>query len=308
MTEQANLQGWVMKNALTIDVEDYFHVSAFEGVISRRDWESYPPRVAENTRRVLDLLDELSLKATFFVLGWVAERSPDLVRSIAARGHEVACHGYGHERIYTMTPENFRRDVIQAKKILEDITGSPVNGYRAPSYSITKRSVWALDVLIEEGFSYDSSIFPIIHDTYGIPGAERFPHLIERPSGTILEFPLTTLKMNILGKDMVIPIAGGGYLRLLPVSIIRNGLRRINGRDKQPAVLYFHPWEIDPDQPRIKASFKSTFRHYLNLDTTEDKLRHLLPRLPFGTMREALGEWDAAEASKAAVVQTVGVA
>lgn len=297
-----------MKNALTIDVEDYFHVTAFEGVISRKDWESYPPRVAENTRRVLDLLDELSLKATFFVLGWVAERSPELIRSIAARGHEVACHGYGHERIYTMTPEAFRQDVAHAKKLLEDIAGCPVNGYRAPSYSITQDSMWALDVLVEEGFSYDSSIFPIHHDNYGIPGAERFPHLIERQSGSILEFPLTTLKMNILGKDMVIPIAGGGYLRLLPVSIIRNGLRRINGRDKQPAVLYFHPWEIDPDQPRIKASFRSTFRHYLNLDTTEDKLRYLLPSLDFGTMREALVEWDAAEASKPTVVQTVGAA
>lgn len=297
-----------MKNALTIDVEDYFHVTAFEGVVSRKDWESYPPRVTENTRRVLDLLDEFSLRATFFVLGWVAERSPELVRSIVARGHEVACHGYGHERIYTMTPENFRRDVSQAKKILEDIAGCSVNGYRAPSYSITERSMWALDVLVEEGFSYDSSIFPILHDNYGIPGAERFPHVIERQSGSILEFPLTTLKMKILGKDMIVPIAGGGYLRLLPVSIVRNGLRRINGRDKQPAVLYFHPWELDPDQPRIKASFRSTFRHYLNLDTTEDKLRHLLPRVPFGTMSEVLDEWQAAETSRPTVAQTVGAA
>lgn len=278
-----------MLNALTIDVEDYFQVTAFEGVVDRKDWAVYPSRVENNTRRVMALLDEHGIKATFFVLGWVAERFPLMVREMADNGHEVACHGYGHELVYNMTPESFRADVRQAKNILENITGRPVLGYRAPSYSIVERTMWALDVLIEEGFVYDSSIFPIMHDNYGIPGAERFPHDITRPSGTIREFPLTTLSMSLPGRTMALPIAGGGYLRLLPVGVIHWGMRRINTKENQPTVLYFHPWEVDPDQPRIKARLKSRFRHYVNLETTEGKIRTLLTGLDFGTMAEVLG-------------------
>ena len=276
-------------NFLSIDVEDYFQVTAFEGVVERKDWAVYPSRVENNTRRVMALLDEHGLKGTFFVLGWVAERFPLMVREMADNGHEVACHGFGHELVYNMTPESFRADVRQAKSILENITGRQVLGYRAPSYSIVERTMWALDVLIEEGFVYDSSIFPIHHDNYGIPGAQRFPHDITRPGGTIREFPMTTLNMNLPGRTMALPIAGGGYLRLLPVGVIHWGMRHINQVEKQPTVLYFHPWEVDPDQPRIKARLKSRFRHYVNLETTEDKIRALFKGLEFGTMAEVLG-------------------
>ena len=278
-----------MKNVLTIDVEDYFQVTAFETVVNRRDWPVYPSRVQDNTLRILDLLDEYSLRGTFFVLGWVGEHFPALIHAIADRGHEVACHGYGHNLIYTQKPEAFRQDVHRAKAVLEKLVGRPVLGYRAPSYSITSQSLWALDILIQEGFVYDSSIFPIVHDNYGIPGAERFPHVIGRPEGRIHEFPLTTFPLNVLGRRLVLPIAGGGYLRLLPARLVRHAMRQINVREHQPVVLYFHPWEIDPDQPRIRASLKSRFRHYLNLDLMEDKLRLLFQGLDFETMARVLG-------------------
>ena len=282
------MEHFVLKNALTIDVEDYFQVTAFEGVVDRDDWSVYPSRVENNTRRVMDLLEEHNLKGTFFVLGWVAERFPMLIREISDAGHEVACHGYGHELVYNLGPDDFRKDLRLAKTTIEDITGQAVLGYRAPSYSITEKSLWALDILIEEGFTYDSSIFPIHHDNYGIPGAERYPHDIKRENGTIREFPLTTLNMPLPGKASAFPIAGGGYLRLLPANIIHWGMRRINQVEKQPAVLFFRPWEIDPEQPRIKARLQSRFRHYVNLDLTEDKLRVLFKGLEFGTMKEVL--------------------
>jgi polysaccharide deacetylase family protein (PEP-CTERM system associated) len=275
-------------NALTIDVEDYFQVSAFERYVDRSQWDNYPLRVVENTGRVLDLLESFGLKATFFILGWVAQRCPALVRRIQEGGHEIACHGYGHELVYSIGPERFREDIRRSKALLEDQCGVQVSGYRAPSYSITKQSLWALDILVEEGFSYDSSIFPVLHDTYGIPDAERFPNIIRTGSGPLLEFPLTTLPIQLLWKKMRLPIAGGGYLRLLPVGLIRRGMEAINRRERQPAVLYFHPWEIDPDQPRIKAGMKSTFRHYQNLEGTEDKLKHLFDRLKFASMRDVL--------------------
>jgi polysaccharide deacetylase family protein (PEP-CTERM system associated) len=275
-------------NALTIDVEDYFQVNAFARDISRDDWDSYPMRVEGNTRRILEMLDEFSVRATFFVLGWVAERLPYLVREIQGGGHEIACHGYGHELIYVIGPEAFRQDIRRAKGFLEDITGERIHGYRAPSYSITKHSLWALDILIEEGFSYDSSVFPVIHDTYGIPDAPRFPHLIKRESGSIMEFPLTTYPVRFGKKELRLPIAGGGYLRLFPACIVKKGINAINNREGQPAVFYFHPWEIDPRQPRIKAGLKSRFRHYLNLETTERKLREIIGSIPFGTMRDSL--------------------
>lgn len=270
-----------MQNALTIDVEDYFQVNAFARYVQQDQWDTFPLRVDRNTRRILDLLDSFSIKATFFVLGWVAERLPALVKEICHRGHEVACHGYGHELIFMIGPERFRADIRRSKALLEDQCGIRVNGYRAPSYSITKQSLWALDILVEEGFSYDSSIFPVMHDTYGIPDAERFPHKITTGSGTLLEFPLTTLPLSLGWKKLRLPIAGGGYLRLLPVKIIQQGIAAINERERQPAVLYFHPWEIDPDQPRIRAGLKSRFRHYLNLDKTEGKISYLFEKVDF---------------------------
>ena len=277
-----------MINALTIDVEDYFQVNAFAGHIRQDQWNTYPLRVDGNTRRILDMLDRFSLSATFFILGWVAERLPALTKEIHRRGHEIACHGYGHELVYVIGPERFRADIRRSKKLLEDQCGERVNGYRAPSYSITGRSLWALDILAEEGFTYDSSIFPVLHDTYGIPDAERFPHRIQTGAGPLVEFPLTTLPLQLGWKKMRLPIAGGGYLRLLPVGVVRRGIEAINQREEQSAVLYFHPWEIDPDQPRIKASLKSRFRHYLNLGKTEQKLTHLFSRIRFAPMNEVL--------------------
>ena len=277
-----------MVNALTIDVEDYFQVTAFERYVKRSDWGNYPLRVGNNTRRILDLLDEYGIKATFFVLGWIAETLTTLVQEIQRRGHEIACHGYGHELIFHIGPERFRTDIRRAKHVLENQCGQRVCGYRAPSYSITSRSLWGLDILVEEGFSYDSSIFPVRHDTYGIPGAERFPHTIQTGSGSLVEFPLTTLPLQVGWKKVQLPIAGGGYLRLLPVEIIRRGISSINTREQQPAVIYFHPWEIDPDQPRIKAGMKSRFRHYLNLQHTEGKLTQLFKTIQFAPMKDVL--------------------
>ena len=276
-------------NALTVDVEDYFQVNAFAPYISRESWDSFPLRVDTNTRRILDLFDEYDVKATFFVLGWVAKRLPQLAREIQQRGHEIACHGYHHELIYAIGPERFREDIRTAKELLEDQTGARISGYRAPSYSITRHSLWALQILVEEGFSYDSSIFPVHHDTYGIPGAQRFPHTLQTDAGSLLEFPLTTMPLLRGRWETCLPIAGGGYLRLLPAALISKGMATINAKEKQPVVLYFHPWEIDPDQPRVKAGIKSTFRHYVNLGRTMKKLQYLLSHLRFSTMEKALG-------------------
>ncbi|QWV91853.1 DUF3473 domain-containing protein [Geomonas oryzisoli] len=275
-------------NALTVDVEDYFQVSAFDPYVERDRWDQYPLRVEGNTARVLDLFDSFGVRGTFFILGWVARRCPHLVREVRDRGHEIACHGFGHELVYRIGPQRFREDVRCAKALLEDITGDQVVGYRAPSYSITRRSLWALDILIEEGFRFDSSIFPVYHDIYGLPGAPRFPHLIRRPSGVIREFPLSTYPLRLAGREFLLPVAGGGYLRLFPASLLGRCIDAINAREGEPAVLYFHPWEMDPDQPRIRAGMKSRFRHYLNLAKTEGKLRQLLSGIRFGTMSEAL--------------------
>lgn len=278
-----------MLNALTVDVEDYFHVSAFESALCRSEWNDRPLRVERNTRAVLDLVDECGAKGTFFVLGWVAERCPQIVREIQRRGHEVACHGYGHERIYQIGPENFRKDLRKSKEILEAITGSRVHGYRAPSFSITSRSEWALDIILEEGFRYDSSIFPIYHDLYGMRGTSMYPHDIARPAGVLREFPLSTIELRLFGKGCKVPVAGGGYLRLFPLWFMKRAIRRINAGDRQPSVLYFHPWEIDPDQPRIKAGFKSRFRHYHNLHKTKGRIRELLMSFSFAPMGQVLG-------------------
>lgn len=274
-----------MLNALTIDVEDYFHVSGFESVIRGEDWHQYESRVGRNTERLVDLLDEHQTKATFFVLGWVAERFPHLVRMIQTRGHEVSSHGYAHRRIYTQTPEEFREETRRSKRILEDVTGQPVLGYRAASYSVTKESLWALEILQEEGFAYDSSIFPIHHDRYGIPDYPRFSHRLHGYSGRgLVEFPISTLRLA--GAN--IPIAGGGYLRFFPYTFIRWAFQRINSHECQPVLVYLHPWEIDPGQPRIGANPVARFRHYVNLDKTEGRLIRLLRDFTFGTMVDVL--------------------
>ncbi|MSN27142.1 MAG: DUF3473 domain-containing protein [Geobacter sp.] len=275
-----------MLNALTIDVEDYFQVNAFAKYVRHDQWGTFPLRVDRNTRRILDNLDAFNIKATFFVLGWVAERLPELVREIHQRGHEVACHGYGHELIYAIGPERFRDDIRRSKAILEDQCGVRVNGYRAPSYSITKKSSWALEILIEEGFSYDSSIFPVLHDTYGIPDAKRFPHEIETQSGIIKELPLSTLPLKFGKWRYNLPIAGGGYLRLLPAPLVAQAIHYVNDCEKQPVIIYFHPWEIDPAQPRIRSCIKSRFRHYLNLGRMELKINYLLKKINFGSIQE----------------------
>jgi polysaccharide deacetylase family protein (PEP-CTERM system associated) len=275
-------------NALTVDVEDYFHVTAFEKHIKPEDWDKYPLRVMENTARVLDLLEEHYTRATFFVLGWVAERCPWIVKEIQKRNHEIACHSYDHKLIYNMNHRQFRSDIKRSKDLLEDITGQPVWGYRAPSYSIISESLWALDILIEEGFLYDSSIFPVVHDLYGIKGACGIPHKIRRGSGSIVEFPLSTYPINLLRWQYRLPVAGGGYLRLFPLWFTRKAIERLNNGGGHPALIYFHPWEIDVDQPRVKVDLKSRFRHYVNLHTTEKKLRNLLSSFNFQPITDVL--------------------
>lgn len=277
-----------MINALTIDVEDYFHVTAFERQIKPGEWGRYPLRVEGNTLRILDMLDEFALKATFFVLGWVAERLPALIKEISRRGHEIACHGYGHQLVYRLSPQEFRHDISKAKNILEDICGERVHGYRAPSYSITAKSLWALDILVEEGFAYDSSIFPITHDIYGIPGGKRFPHEIATHAGKIREFPISTFPLKVGWWKSQMPICGGGYLRLFPAALVARAIQAINVKEKQPVIVYFHPWEIDPEQPRIRAGVRSCFRHYLNLERMELKVRHLLDNFRFSSAGEVL--------------------
>jgi polysaccharide deacetylase family protein (PEP-CTERM system associated) len=274
-----------MLNTLTIDVEDYYHVSAFESVIRFEDWYQYESRVERNTHRILDLLDEYGTKGTFFVLGWIAERQPQLIREIAARGHEIASHGYSHRRIYTQTASQFRQETRLSRITLEAIIGRPILGYRAASYSITAQSLWALDILQEEGFVYDSSIFPIRHDLYGIRGYHRFCHVLnEQSGGGLVEFPLSTIR---LGRTNI-PIAGGGYFRLFPYTITRWAISHVNNKEHQPVVVYLHPWEVDPDQPRIRAGDWSRFRHYQNLARTEARLISLLKDFQFGTMAEVL--------------------
>jgi len=274
-------------NALTVDVEDYFHVSALAPQIGRDTWDARESRVERNTQRLLGLFSDFGVRGTFFVLGWVAERHPQLVRDIAAQGHEVACHGFSHRLVYEQSKEEFRQETLRSKKLLEDAVGRAVLGYRAASYSIVRRSLWALDTLAEAGFAYDSSIFPVRHDRYGIPDAERMPHRLATPEGrSIVEWPLAAAP--ILGFRL--PVAGGGYFRLLPYALSRWGLSSINRREGQPFIFYLHPWEIDPDQPRVRASWLSRFRHYTNLDKCEARLRRLLREFRFGTARDSLAQ------------------
>jgi len=258
-------------NALTVDVEEHFQVAAFERTIPRVDWDTHDSRVDLSTRRALDLCASRNVKGTFFVLGWIAERHPALVRRIVADGHELASHGYDHTRIHQFTPDQFRADVIKTKGILEDVGGVAIRGYRAPSYSINAKNLWALDVLQETGHVYSSSIYPIRHDLYGMPEAPRFPFRL-RPD-SILEIPVTTVQAG--GRNY--PCGGGGYFRLLPYPVFRWALRRVNVQDRQAGLFYFHPWEVDPNQPRVSgAPLKSRFRHYLNLGSMHARLERLL--------------------------------
>jgi polysaccharide deacetylase family protein (PEP-CTERM system associated) len=269
------------RNALTVDVEEHFQVAAFENTISRNRWAEHASRVEANTERVLDLLASSGVHGTFFVLGWVAERYPALIRRIVASGHELASHGHDHRRVHELTPGQFRDDVIATKRLLEDIGGVEVRGYRAPSYSIGERNLWALDILQEAGHRYSSSIYPIRHDLYGMPGAPRFPFRL-RPDA-ILEIPVTTV---VLG-GRTFPCGGGGYFRLLPYGVFRMALRRVNERDRQPGLFYFHPWELDPAQPRVTgAPLKSRFRHYVNLGLMRERMERLLADFQWGRMDE----------------------
>lgn len=291
-----------MRNAMTVDVEDYFHVAALAETIKVEDWERWERRVEHNTCRLLELFEEKRITATFFVLGWVAERHPRLVREIAARGHEIASHGQSHQLVYRQTPEQFRQETLRSKATLEDLLGGAVEGYRAASYSITRASLWALDILVEAGFRWDSSIFPVRHDRYGLPGTPRWPHRLTTPSGySLVEFPLST--WELLGYRL--PIAGGGYFRLYPYRFTEFGLAQINRREGRPFIFYLHPWEIDPEQPRVRASALSRFRHYNNLHKCEPRLRRLLDRFEFTTVRavlESQGLLPAAPASEGSAV------
>jgi len=276
---------------MTVDVEDYFHVSAFAKVIKPSEWSEWPTTVESNTRRLLDLFDEFGIKATFFVLGWVAERHEGLIREIAHKGHEIASHGYSHQLVYRQTPVQFREESHRSKVMLEDIVQQPISGYRAASYSITRESLWAIDILAELGFTWDSSIFPVYHDRYGIPDSPKHPYRIETTSGaSLLEFPLTTARF--FGYDM--PAAGGGYFRLYPYALSRALFKRATVNNTKPAIFYLHPWEIDADQPRVPgAGLLSRFRHYNNLERCLPRLRAMLEEFPFGTVSDSLRLSDA---------------
>jgi polysaccharide deacetylase family protein (PEP-CTERM system associated) len=276
-----------MRNALTFDVEEYFHAEAFARVLRPEEWPTLESRVVATTERLLDILDRERIRATFFVLGWVAERHPSLVREIASLGHEIGCHGYGHQMISRLTREEFERDVTRAKAALEDATGRLVIGYRAPTFSVMRDTLWSLDVLCEAGFRYDSSIFPILHDRYGIPDAPRFPHRMKAPNGCELtEFPLSTVL--VLGRR--VPVAGGGYFRLFPYALTRRAIARINAHEGQPAMIYLHPWEIDPDQPRLPVGPLTRFRHLVNVGKTEARLGRLLTDFTWAPAAEVLAE------------------
>jgi len=273
------------KNVMSVDVEDYYQVSAFAKSVDTNEWEQHESRVVANTHRLLELFAEKNIKATFFVLGWVADREPQLVKEIYNQGHEVASHGYSHQLIYNQSQEVFKEETIRSKKLLEDLIGEEVIGYRAASYSITKRNLWALDILADAGFVYDSSIFPIRHDRYGIADAKTTPHKLSTPNGgELVEFPLTTRR---IGK-MNIPVAGGGYFRLYPYFLTRHFLRAVNKKQDEQFVFYLHPWEVDPTQPRIEASWFSKFRHYNNLEKCESRLNNLIDDFQFTTMKSVL--------------------
>ena len=266
-----------MQNALTVDLEDYYQVTAFADSVGSTDWNERPSRVESNTEKLLDMLAAFGCRATFFTLGWIAEKYPKLIRKIADAGHEIACHSHLHRLVYSLSVGEFRLDTKRAKDILEEAGGCPVRGYRAPSFSVTRNSLWAFQVLAELGFTYDSSIYPIRHLNYGMPRGPRFPFLVETPAGPIVEFPMTTLAWG----NMRSPIAGGAYLRLLPYRYTSWGIRYINRKENQPACVYLHPWELDAQQPRLPGSLTARMRHYFGLERTEAKVRRLLQDFDF---------------------------
>ena len=280
-----NPAGAPIVHTMSVDVEDYFQVEAFANSVSTDAWDRFPSRVCANTLRILDLFDAHNIKATFFFVGWVAEKFPSLVRETHRRGHEIACHSYWHRPVYHLTPEEFRDDTRKARDVIEQACGERVLGYRAPTWSITATCLWALDILAEEGFAYDSSIFPIHHDLYGVPSAQRFPHVLEASNGSRLyEFPPATV--SLMG--LTLPAAGGGYLRIFPLAYTDFAFRRISRKEGEAVSVYFHPWEIDPEQPRIAAGLKSRFRHYTNLRRMEGRLVHLLTHYSFNTYRSRM--------------------
>jgi polysaccharide deacetylase family protein (PEP-CTERM system associated) len=269
-------------NAMTFDVEDYYHVEAFQSVIQREDWDNYEGRVYNSTLKILEILSRYGIKATFFILGWVAEHTPEIVKEIQAAGHEIGSHGYAHRIIYQQTRDEFADDVRRSLEIIEGITGEKVLGFRAPSFSVTKRSLWAIEILQSLGLAYDSSVFPIIHDLYGIPDAPRHPYQI---AAGFWEFPMTTIRM--LGANL--PVGGGAYLRLFPYWWTRWGIRRANSNGV-PAVVYLHPWEVDPGHPKIKTSRINQLRHYINLEKTEDRLVALCRDFRFTSLHGLLDQ------------------
>lgn len=284
-------------NAFTIDVEDYFQVEAMARVVSRDSWAGMEYRCENNVHRLLALLEEAKVRGTFFILGWIAERSPQLIREIAAAGHEIGCHGMSHRLIYKQSREEFRDETRRSKQLLEDLVGHPVRGYRAASFSIVNRSLWALDELIDAGFAYDSSVFPVRHDNYGIPDAPLSPFEITAPSGrTLVEFPMSVARWGALR----LPVSGGGYFRIFPYWLTRSSLARINQRERRPFVFYLHPWEIDVNQPRLNAGWKSRLRHYTNLSRCEARLRRLLSDFQFAPMGEVLAGTRVTAAQRAA--------
>lgn len=287
-------------NALTIDVEDYFQVSAFERQVDRAEWAAYPSRVVANTHTILDCLAEAGVRGTFFILGWVAERFPELVRDIHQAGHEVGSHGFWHRCVYTQSPREFRFDLRRSRDAIEVVTGERVTAYRAPSFSVTPKSLWALDVLMEEGFTLDSSIYPTYHDRYGLPGAPLTPFHVRQGRQVLTEAPPTVYRC--LGYP--VPVGGGGYFRLYPYAFTRHALRAVN-RAGRPGIVYLHPWEVDPDQPRVPAGRVSRFRHYVNLGRTLPRLQRLLRDVPLGTLSEAVAgrawpTWGPPPAARAA--------
>jgi polysaccharide deacetylase family protein (PEP-CTERM system associated) len=289
-----------MKNILTFDVEDYYQVSAFSGQIRPEQWSGFDDRVQSSTRKILDLLDISGSKATFFVLGWVAKNHAPLVREIADRGHEVGCHSLQHLRVYEMTPEVFREDTRCAQKLLEDACGRKIRGYRAPSFSITRQCFWAFEILAELGFTYDSSIFPVKHPNYGIPDEQRSPFVVDTPKGPITELPMPTLE---IGRRRA-PFGGGAYFRILPYWYTRWSIHHINEREGRAVCVYLHPWELDPEQPRMKVEMSARLRHYTGLRRAEGKLRKLLRDFRFCSV----GQWlrEAGEELGPGHNQTVG--
>jgi polysaccharide deacetylase family protein (PEP-CTERM system associated) len=288
------------KHIMSVDVEDYFMVEAFADSVPRSSWNTWPSRVVANTQRILGLFDKHDIKCTFFFVGWVAHKYPHLVREVSERGHELGCHSFWHRAVYSLTPEQFREDTHAAASAIEDATGAKVYGYRAPSWSITKECLWALDILAEQGFTYDSSIFPIHHDLYGVAGAKRFPHTVHCKNGlTLREYPPATVRL--WGQNF--PGAGGGYLRILPMAYTRWVFRKFEREYGERVVAYVHPWEIDSAQPRIKDKLRSTIRHYTNLEVMEARLERLLGEFRFQSFENiARSESRTADSSSPAAV------